>query len=299
MMMTWRRSTKDKLIDFFLIYTPIFLLCASIAYPFYYMLINSFNGIIGRRWEFFWPREFTFENYQTVFRDKGLVLAFGVTTLRAVTGIVLTVFNSGMCAFALRKRDLPFRGIILGLLTIPLFFGGGIIPDYMIYRLYGILDTFWVYILPRIVQFFYVIILIAYFRSLSDDLEDSAHIDGAGYFGIFLRIYLPLSLPVLAVIALFTGVYHWQSWFETVYFTRSDSLRTLSAVLLRVIRYAEAQSLSSEEITTEDDSYMLIKMNVEGVKIATMFVTIAPILMIYPFLQRYFVKGLMIGSLKG
>jgi putative aldouronate transport system permease protein len=216
-----------------------------------------------------------------------------------VTGIVLTVFHSAMCAFALRKRDLPFRGIFLGIFTIPLFFGGGIIPDYMIYRAYGILDTFWVYILPRIVSFFYVIILIAYFRSLGDELEESAHLDGAGFFTIFIRIYLPLCLPVLAVIALFTGVYHWQSWFETVYFTRSDYLRTLSVILLRLIRSAEVIGSRSEEIQTADDSYTLVKMNPEGVKIATMFVTIAPILLIYPFLQRYFVKGLMIGSLKG
>ena len=293
-------TVKTRVIDAFVIYVPIVVLCLLIAYPFYYMFINSFNKSLAHHWEYVWPKDFTFNYYEMVFRGEGIPRAILVTALRTVVGIVTTVLNAAMCAFALRKRDLSLRSIYLVIFIIPMFFGGGLIPDYLVFRMYGLLDTFWIYIIPKIFQFFYIIILMAFFRSLSDALEDSAKIDGAGYFTIFMRIYLPISLPVLAVIALFSGVNHWEEWFDTLYFTRKKWLTTLPAILVRVIRQAEQVAFgTTREARTMDESARLLNINPDGIKIATMFVAITPVLCIYPFLQRFFVKGLMIGSLKG
>ena len=233
-----------------------------------------------------------------IFANDRLLTAFVMSTLRTVIGTVVTVFNCAMCAFALRKPNLPFRNMYLVLFAIPLFFSGGLIPIYLNLRFLGLLDHFLVYILPNMFSFFYVIIMMTSFNDLPSSLEDSARIDGAGYIRIFLRIYFPISMPMIAAIALFAGVAQWNSWFDTVYFTRSESLETLQAVLLRIIKQSSLGSFIQEMAALQDET-MANYLNPEGVQFATMLVTIIPIVLIYPFLQRYFMKGILIGSIKG
>jgi len=280
------------------IYAPLVLLSISIIYPFYYYLINSVNTLLYSGPAYLLPSDYTLRNYQVIFGNDRLLTAFMTSTLRTVIGTVVTVFNCAMCAFALRKPNLPFRNVYLVIFAIPLFFSGGLIPMYLNFRFLGLLDNFLVYILPNLFSFFYVIIMMTSFNDLPVSLEDSARIDGAGYFRIFVRIYFPISMPLIAAIALFAGVAQWNSWFDTLYFTRSDSLETLQAVLLRIIKQSSLGSFLPEMAALQDEQ-VANYLNPEGIQFATMLVTIIPIVMVYPFLQRYFIKGILIGSIKG
>jgi putative aldouronate transport system permease protein len=290
-----RKSRISKIIDIFIVYLPLILLSLSILYPFYYLLINSFSDDLITTPVYFYIKNFTAINYKTVLSDRGLFHAAWITVSRTAIGSLSTVFVCGMCAFALRKRNLLFRGFFITVFTIPMFFQGGLIPTYLNLKMLGLLDTYLVYILPRLYKFFYIIIMMSAFRDVSDELEEAATIDGAGYFRIFIRIYVPVSIPVLATMILFESVDAWNEWFDTAFFTRSRNLLTLQAVLVRIIRNADFSVYqSSLQSAMEENSN-----NPEGIKLATMFITIFPILMVYPFLQRYFVKGIMVGSVKG
>ena len=280
------------------IYVPIVVLSLSIIYPFYYYLINSVNTQLIAAPAYLLPPDYTLRNYQVIFANDRLLNAFVTSTLRTVIGTVVTVFNCAMCAFALRKPNLPFRNWYLALFAVPLFFSGGLIPIYLNFRFLGLLDHFLVYILPNLFSFFYVIIMMTSFNDLPSSLEDSARIDGAGYFRIFVRIYFPISMPMIAAIALFAGVAQWNSWFDTLYFTRSESLETLQAVLLRIIKQSSLGSFVQEMAALQEET-VANYLNPEGVQFATMLVTVIPIVMVYPFLQRYFIKGILIGSIKG
>ena len=289
------RVSKADLIADICIYTIIVLLSVSIIYPVYYLLINSFNATLAYGPAFLLPKGFTLANYNAIFHDKIILNAFTITILRTAAGIFMTVFCCSMCGFALRKKGLSFRNIYLVIFTIPMFFGGGIIPTYMNYRMLGLLDNFLVYILRFMFAFFYVIIFMSSFNDIPESLEESAKIDGAGYFRIFLGIYIPISLPVIATISLFVGVAQWNSWYDTIYFTSSPKLMTLAGHLLKIIKESNLAGYSSEMSKSSTAS----SLSPEGIKFATMLVAILPITMFYPFLQRYFIKGVMIGAVKG
>ncbi|MBQ7063404.1 MAG: carbohydrate ABC transporter permease [Firmicutes bacterium] len=276
-------------------YIILILLTFVIVYPFYYILINSFNGLLTHRPSFFWPELPTTRTYQTVFADKSLMSAFFVSVARTVVGTAITVVETALCAYALSKPYLRFRGFYMALLIIPTFFNGGTIPVYLNLRNLGLVDSFWVYVLPSGFSFFYMVVLMSAFRNVPSSLEDAALIDGAGCWKIFFRIILPVTIPTFATIALYAAVGQWNQWFDTMYYTKKDSLQTLAAVLMRIIRENLGTDMASDMMSDlENNSY-----NPEGVKFATMIVSVTPILCIYPFLQKYFVKGIMIGSIKG
>lgn len=280
------------------IITYVFMTLFSLAvlYPFYYLVINSFNAEIVKGYALFTPRSFSVRGYEIIFTSDNLVNAFIISFLRSVLGIITVILFNSLAAFGLRKRELVFRNIYLIFFTIPMFFGGGLIPGYLNFRNLGLIDNFLIYIIPSIFGFFYIIILMTSFNDIPGSIEDAAVIDGAGSFYILFRIFLPLSVPVLATIGLFTGVGQWNSWFDTVYFTRSPQLMTLSAVMYRII----VKSSVSEELNQLLDlNSKDIFESVEAIKLATIVVTVGPIIFIYPFFQRYFIKGIRIGSIKG
>ena len=217
---------------------------------------------------------------------------------RMVVGALATMLNCAMCAFALRKRNLPYRNLYLILFTIPLFFSGGLIPVYLNLRTLDLLDRFSVYILPNLFSFFYVIIFMAQFNEIPNSLEESALVDGAGYARIFRDIYLPISTPVIAVIALFAAVEQWSSWFDTAYFTRSRWLDTLQGLLVRVIKQASLSDFTSAAAQTMVEEANAYYLHPDGLQFATMMVSIVPLLLVYPFLQRYFIKGILVGAVK-
>ena len=274
--------------------TLMVALILVMIYPFYFVVVNSFNALMTHRPSFFWPEMPTLINYMTVMTNDALVDAFFVSTARTVIGTALTLTVCASCAYVMSKKYFRFRAVYLILFTIPNFFSGGAVPAYLNIRNLGLLDTFWVYVLASAFSFFYMVMLISAYKAIPESLEEAALIDGAGILSVFMRIVLPVTLPTIATVALYAAVSQWNAWHDTLYYTNSNSLRTLSSVLMRIVRENNVSEYADLTSDMENRSF-----NPEGVKMATMIVSTLPILFVYPFLQRYFVKGIMIGSIKG
>ena len=267
-------------------------------YPIWYVFVNSFNDandamLGGIYW---WPRMFSLENYKAVFRDATVFRAYTITVLRTLLGTVTGVLFTAIVSYGLSKPYLIFRKFYLLVGTVTLFFGGGLIPYFLVLRSLGLLNNFLVYIIPALFSFFNLLIFMSFFRELPAALEESARIDGANDFRIFFRIILPLSMPVIATIALFNGVYHWNDYFSGVMFmTNRTDLEPIQTYLYRVIAQTSAQDIRSAagaEVVTKNLTTST------AVKLATMVITTLPIVCVYPFLQKYFIKGMLLGAIK-
>ncbi|MFC5530919.1 carbohydrate ABC transporter permease [Cohnella yongneupensis] len=291
-----RQTGGDVAFDWFNIATML-LVCFATLYPIWYVLVNSFNegkdAMSGGN--IYWvPRVFSFENYSTVFKNDGIMLAMWITVAKTILGTVIHVFFTAMVAFAYSRKELIGRNFYMIVGTITMFFGGGLIPTYLWFRDLHLLDTFSVYIYPAMFSFFDLIIFLAFFREIPDGLEEAAKIDGAGYFATFVKIVLPISMPVVATIALFHGVWQWNDYFTGLLFINDPDLQPIQTFLYRVI----AQSSSNQIVGTVGGAINRTVTS-QSIKLATMVITTFPIVIAYPFLQKYFVKGLMIGSIKG
>jgi putative aldouronate transport system permease protein len=274
----------------------MFVAMFSILYPIWYCLIYSFNdGYDAMRGQLYGlPRKFTFENYKAIFMIKGLTEAYAVSIARTIVGTAVSTFFTAMVAYAFSKKYLIGRRLYVTLGMISLFFSGGLIPFFMLIRYLHLFDNFWVYIIPVMFNFYYLIIFQSFFRELPAAIEESAKIDGANDFFIFLRLILPLSKPVLATIALYVGVFHWNDYFYGVIYINNTHLQPIQTFLYRII----SQNDVSYFILPPVDAVQR-KVTSQSVQYATMIATTLPIVCVYPFLQKYFVKGMMIGSVKG
>ena len=274
-------------------------LCFITVYPLWYCLIVSFNegkdAMFGGI--YWWPRVFSLENYETVFRDVGIVGAFGISVARTVLGVVFSILVISMTSYALLAKKLLFRKIYYVMGTITMFFSGGLIPSFFLIRKLGLYDSFWVFVLPSLFSFYFLLVFQAFFRTLSDALEESAKMDGANELYIYFKIILPLSKPVLATIALFLGVGHWNDYFTGIIYIDNAKLRPISTYLYQVI--AQAGSNQMVENIPGVNTGDLRKVTAQSVRLATMIVATVPILATYPWLQKYFIKGVMIGAIKG
>jgi putative aldouronate transport system permease protein len=213
-----RSSLKTAGIDDWIIIVVMLVICFVTVYPVYYIVVLSFNDSQdAMRGGIYWlPRKFSLQSYRTVFLDSAILKAFNVTIWRTLIGTVTSVFFTAMVAYAFSKKHIMGNRVYLVIGTITMFFGGGLIPYFILLRSIGLYDTFLVYIIPAMFNFWNLIIFMTFFRELPAGLEESAKIDGANDFIIFLRIVIPLSAPVLATIALFNGVYHWNDYFAGV-----------------------------------------------------------------------------------
>jgi putative aldouronate transport system permease protein len=216
-----------------------------------------------------------------------------------VVGTALTVVLNACFAYSLTKKDLPGRKFILWFVVIPMYFGGGIIPYFLVCRALGLVNTLLVYVLPWIFGPFYILLIRVGLLEVPSSLEESAKLDGAGYGAIFFRIYFPLSLPVLATVALLSGIGHWNDWFDGTVMVLTSRLWPLQTLLLHIIQGADIMAFFKKRNIAIAGSYMKnTRITVESIKMAMLVITVAPIVLLYPFLQRYFMKGLMLGSLK-
>jgi putative aldouronate transport system permease protein len=272
------------------------VICFLTLYPIWYVLVNSFNdGTDAMRGGIYWlPRKFSFESYLAVFANTGIMRAMGVTVAKTLIGTVVHVFFTAMVAYAFSRKELIGRKFYMMIGTITLFFGGGLIPYFLLIRDLGMLDSFMVYIIPAMFNFFDLIIFLAFFREIPAGLEEAARIDGANDFAIFYKIVIPVSMPVIATIALFHGVYQWNDYFVGMIFINNQDLQPIQTYLFRVVAQA-----SSNLMMTAAPGGIAKTVTSQSIKLATMVVTTAPIIIAYPFLQKYFVKGFMIGSIKG
>ncbi|NLX70362.1 MAG: carbohydrate ABC transporter permease [Clostridiales bacterium] len=276
-------------------------------YPFINSLAISLNDAddTTRGGITFYPRVFTFRNYELIFENPLIYNAYIVTVGRTIIGVVTSLFFTATLAFGMAHSNLKGRRFYTILCIIPMYFGGGLIPYYFLIRSLGLMNSFWVYIVPSLVGIWNMLLMRTYFMGIPAALEESARIDGANYLTVFFKIILPISTPILATIALFIGVGQWNSWFDAFIFITDQELKPMQTVLLSIIseaRYAERLAQAAAAGAATADAGKLgkgVTVNVRSITKATMIVTILPIVMVYPFLQRYFIKGVMIGSLKG
>ncbi|MNC11936.1 L-arabinose transport system permease protein AraQ [compost metagenome] len=286
---------KDLLLDSF-IYTVLFMIMLTMLYPFYYVLIASFNkgsdSLLGG--VYLWPRSFTLENYKMFLDDPKWYRAFMVTIVRTVSGTALGLLLTSLVAYGLSHRDLLFSKLYFAIIIFAMYFSGGLIPYYVVLRSIGLLNSFGVYIIPSMLSTFFLLIAISFFREIPGELKESAHIDGAGEFVIFFRIILPVSMPLLATMALFMGVGQWNSWLDSAYFVQSEDLRTLAFRMMEVINKSNSPMDAIAAANSASAGVTSFSLQVTA-----MVVSIVPIIFVYPFLQKYFVHGIMLGSVKG
>ena len=262
-------------------------------YPFYYILALSFctPADAASGGVFLFPRTLSFEAYRMVFSYPELLTGTVNSVLRTVIGTVLTVFLSALCAYPLANRALPHRKLFLVLLIATMVFSGGIVPTYMLMNNLGLTNSFWVLILPNLVSAFNVIIIRNFFQGLPPGYAEAARMDGAGEWTILFRIYMPLSKPALATVALWTAVFHCNSWFDAMIYITDDRKQVLQNIVQRIVIDGSTELLDSG---TLDSSIS----NPEGLKAACVILTVLPMICLYPFVQKYFVKGINLGGIK-
>lgn len=266
--------------------------------PFVHVLAQSFSshraitsGLVG-----LWPVDFSIEAYTRVLSQADFINAFQVSVLRTVVGTLFNVVITSLLAYPLSKRHLKGRSLIMFLIVFSMMFGGGMIPTFLVVKATGLLDTFWAYIIPGAVSAFNVIIIKNFFQSVPAELEESAKIDGGTNLGILFRIVIPLSMPAIATITLFHAVGHWNAFFDTVLYVTNRDLFPLQVYLRELIMFNQSGIDNNSGYSANIDSTLLA---MESLKAAALIASTVPILVVYPFLQKYFVKGLMLGSVKG
>lgn len=267
-------------------------------YPFLNVLAISLNDSVDtvRGGIYLWPREFTWENYSTIFSYTGLIQGFKITILRTIVGTLLGLVSSSMLAYTLSRQDYSARKFVSTFLAFTMYFSGGLVPTYMLMRHLELIGTFWVYVLPGIVSAFNVFIIRSFIDGLPYALQESAKLDGANDFKIFYKIILPLCKPVLATIALFLAVGQWNSWFDTyLYNGNKTHLTTLQYELMKVLA---STNQGSAMRNANDLANQMAQVSPESIKMAITIVVTVPILFVYPFLQRYFVSGMTLGAVK-
>ena len=294
-----KENFTDRLIQGF-IYLVVIALCLLIIIPCINVLALSFNdgADAAKGGIYFWPRVFTLDNYKEVFADGKIMKSYGITIARTFIGTSLSLIVTTLAAFALKEEKLPGRKIITMLITFTMLFGGGMIPTYIQYKNLHLLNSFWVYVIPGMVGVTNLLMVRTFFESIPDSLEESAKLDGCGYFKIYTQIVLPLSKPVLAVVGLYTAVGHWNDWFAGAFYMNSSKLWPVQTVLQQMLSRAMA---SSQEVKTASQAIAQANSAVpsDSLKMAAVVITTVPILCIYPFAQKYFAKGAMIGAVKG
>lgn len=283
----------------YVLFVVMALVIVITLYPFLNVLAISFNDAVdtARGGIHIWPRKFTLVNYIEIFtRNKQLIPAFINSVLRTVIGTTASLISSAMLAYTISRRDYVFQKFISRLLVLTMYVSGGLIPSYMLIRKLGLIDNFLVYIIPTLLSAYNVIVIRSFIDGLPDAMAESAKIDGANDFVIFYKIIVPLSIPVLATVALFIAVGQWNSWFDTYMYARSNpKLTTLQYELMKILDNASSQGGS---IDPNNPLLQQSKTTPESIKMAITIIATVPILLVYPFLQKYFVSGLTLGAVK-
>lgn len=281
------------------IFVKIFMVIFSllILYPFIYCLSYSLSDSTRAMTEnvVLFPVGFTLRNYTKVFSDSSIFISTGVSVFRAVVGTIWTLALTSMAAYAVSKRDLPGNKFFNIFFVIPMYISGGIIPYYVTIHDLHLFNNLLVYILPGGFYAFNMLIVRTYFDTIPPSLEESAKIDGASYFSIYWNIILPLSKPALSVIAMFSAVSQWNSWFDVVLFITKKNLYPLQRVLQMML---EETTMTTAALQQGGMAMNNVVISPESVRMATLIVTTLPIVIIYPFFQKYFVRGIMIGAVK-
>jgi putative aldouronate transport system permease protein len=289
-------ASSDRLFAIIL-YSVSVLVLIAIVYPLYFVVIASFSDpsavTNGDVW--FFPVRFTLDGYRALIADARIWIAYRNTILYTALG---TLFGLAVCisaAYALSRDDLVFRKPLMALFIIPMFFSGGLIPTFLTIRQFGLYNNFLVLIVPFAVSIYHVIVARTFFKtSIPAELLDSARIDGCGNLRFFFQIVLPLSKAILAVLALWTAVGHWNSYFNALIYLRDEGLMPLQIILRNILITSQAQAA-----TGTGEAAQIALRTASLVKYAAIIISTVPIMCVYPFIQKYFNQGVMIGAIKG
>ncbi|WP_019909118.1 carbohydrate ABC transporter permease [Paenibacillus sp. HW567] len=295
------RSTGEQVFNVFnyLFFILFMLLC---VYPFYYIFINTIsdNVLSSRGMIRLIPQGIHFGNYVQVLQIPNIYNALLISVSRTVLGTLLTVLVSAFLGFMMTQRKMWLRTFVYRYFITTMYIGGGIIPVYLLFNQLGLLDNFLVYIIPGMVSAYNMILVKTYVESsIPDELQESAEMDGAGIGTVFFRIVLPLMLPILATLAIFSAVGQWNSFMDTVIYVTKDNLHTLQYVLYRYLSQATALANAVNSGAMSADQVSANIQTAQSIKLTVTMIVVIPIFMIYPFFQRFFVKGIMIGAVKG
>ena len=300
--MVEKRSVNDIIFDilnyaFFILFTLIFV------FPFYYLFINTIsdNGLVSKGLVNFYPRGLHIKNYIALKDVNGLGMSFIVTLARTVIGTIVSTVASGFVGYLVTKKEMWHRKIFYRFMIITMYFSAGLIPWFTTMQMLGLTNTFWAYIIPGIVSVYNIIMVKTYIESIPAELEESASIDGASYMTIFVKIIWPLSKPILATIAIWCAVGHWNSFQDSlVLMSGAPKLKTLQERLYIYLNQSSNLAASMGTATTGlSETQRQQMLNTKSIQYTVAMVTAIPILCVYPFMQKYFVKGLMLGAVKG
>lgn len=294
--MVIKRSWKEKIFDTGNMLFMLFMLVITL-YPLYYVLMCSISEsrfLIGDKGTMLKPLGFSLAAYKEVISNPNIASGYRVTLFVVVVGTALNVFLTSLGAFLLTRKNFPIKNALAYFIIFTMYFSGGMIPTYLVvYKMLRLGDSLWALILPTAISTYNLLIMRTNFASIPDSLEEAARIDGASDYVILFRIILPLSMPVIAVMILFYGVGHWNSWFQAMLFIRTKSKYPLQLILREILLINSVGTMMGN--TTGADQYMMG----ESIRYATIIVATVPVLFVYPFIQKYFVKGIMIGAVKG
>jgi putative aldouronate transport system permease protein len=262
--------------------------------PFYYVMLASISDplLIKEGQLLLWPKGFDFTAYKTILGNDRFISAFINTINRTVLGLAINLTLQLTFAYALSKRYLPGQKFFMIFIIITMLFNGGIIPTYLVVKATGLIDTIWALVIPTAISTWNVILLKSFFENIPDSLEESAKIDGANDWTIFWKIYLPLSTASMATIGLFIAVTHWNTYMDAVIYINSSSKQVLQIFLRDMVVQLEMATLLGDMGAVSETSSL-------SVRTASIFLVALPIILVYPFIQRYFVKGVMLGAVKG
>ena len=280
----------------------ITLLCVIMVYPYLNQLAMAFNDSLDTSLGGLtvYPRVPTLTNFKTVLANSQVKSGLIISTTRTVFATLLALLVTYMAAYALASRDFKGRKAINLYLSIPMYLSAGTIPMFILYRYLGLINSYWVYILPGMFSFYNMLIIRSYLEGIPKEIEESSKIDGANEFLIMIKIMLPMSMPVVATIILWLAVGYWNDWMTTMYYITKPNLYTLQYVMMQIIKQAEVTAkMAAEQMQGAVKSENQTVVTSESVQAAVLIIATVPILVVYPFLQKYFVGGVTLGAVKG
>jgi len=277
------------------------LFSITILYPFYYIIILSFNDGQDAKLGgiYFWPRVFTLDNYAAFFKDPLILTSAVNSVVRTVLGVIISLAVTSLFAYAVSKKKLMFRKVYIGIAFFTMYFSGGLIPTFLNIRNLGLLNNFLVYIIPASFSVYNMLLFRSYFQGISPEIEESAYIDGANDLQIFIKLAVPIAKPVFAALTLYVAVAQWNDWMDTMLYAQKEQFYTLSYLLIKRMNIVSAEQQQAMDMTQVGSDALQRGSTSESLLLATTVITAFPIIAVYPFLQKYFVKGIMLGSVKG
>ena len=282
------------------IFKVIFLAIITIVtvYPFWNVFVVSINDATDatRGGLYFWPRIFSIASYQDILGRSSFQHSILITVARTVIGTPLAVLVTAMCAYSLSRRELVGNKFWNLLFVFTMYFGGGQVPYYMVLKGLGLLDNFWVYILPNVMSVYNMILIKSYIDSMPDSLFEAVRIDGGNDLHIFFGFVLPLGKPILMTVALFVAIMQWNSWFDANLYTSKESLKPMQSILVQILNQYQTGTSESAKMSAAQAGNTI---TADSIRMAATMVATLPIIAIYPFIQKYFVKGIVLGSVKG